>query len=307
MKRGILSAAVIGFLSLAPQQTLADCTDPAGATGELRWIDNTMRLCGAGGSLRWNTLLWYGGGAVADLYGLYSEERCKSDGIGGTDPLGYCDGGQRALVHGERDVLTINYLNDYDGGVLIGEDGPKGVRILANGSMGIGAAPRSGTRLDVVGSHIVMGADEAIGAVTRNNNTIKAFRLGIPQYNNAWPGLAVFSAWSHNGADIVAVGGGTQAFNAATEITFFTATDTNTLVGAERMRITGTGKVGIGLNNPAATLDLNGFFKLKTNTAAPALCNEAYKGSIALTSATRMCVCDGATWKEVNSSTNCAW
>ncbi|MGH2343251.1 hypothetical protein ACRC7T_17415 (plasmid) [Segnochrobactraceae bacterium EtOH-i3] len=211
------------------------------------------------------------------------------------------------MVHGERDVLTINYLNDYDGGVLIGEDGPKGVRILANGSMGIGAAPKSGTRLDVVGSHIVMGADETIGAVTRSNNTTKAFRLGIPQYNNALPGLAVFSAWSHhNGADVVAIGGGTQAFNAATDITFFTAA-TNTLGGAQRMRITWDGKVGIGLNNPAATLDLNGFFRLKTNNDAPALCNEAYKGSIALTSATRMCVCDGTSWKEVNSSTNCSW
>ncbi len=71
--------------------------------------------------------------------------------------------------------------------------------------------------------------------------------------------------------------------------------------------VTKDNMVGIGVFPPAATLDVNGYMKLRKNTVAPAACNGTYDGAIALTSARRMCVCNGTAWTEVNSANACAW
>ena len=52
-------------------------------------------------------------------YMVYNSNRCKSDGDAGTDPLGYCEGNGRALVHDAGDLLVINYAGDFDGGVAV--------------------------------------------------------------------------------------------------------------------------------------------------------------------------------------------
>ena len=58
--------------------------------------------------------------------------------------------------------------------------------------------------------------------------------------------------------NVAAVGGGFSGQSAATFIVFFTASNTNTAVGTERMRITSTGRVGIGTNSPDQLLSVNG-------------------------------------------------
>ncbi len=68
-----------------------------------------------------------------------------------------------------------------------------------------------------------------------------------------------------------------------------------------------SGNVGINIALPAATLDVNGYAKLKTNSAAPVECASGYKGAIALTGAAGMCICNGAGWVAVNTVTACAW
>ncbi len=80
-----------------------------------------------------------------------------------------------------------------------------------------------------------------------------------------------------------------------------------TLIPTERMRITGAGNIGIGTIAPVATLDINGWLRRKKNASAPAACNATYDGSIALTSARRLCICDGAAWTEINAATTCSW
>ena len=67
------------------------------------------------------------------------------------------------------------------------------------------------------------------------------------------------------------------------------------------------GNVGIGITNSKATLDVNGFIKLKLNSSVPSTCNSTTKGSIALTSATKMCICNGSNWVFVNTTTTCTW
>jgi hypothetical protein len=76
--------------------------------------------------------------------------------------------------------------------------------------------------------------------------------------------------------------------------------------GVEVTRWTSTG-FGIGTATPAAKLDVNGFMRLAKNSSAPATCSATIDGAIALTSARRMCVCDGTNWTEVNSATACTW
>jgi hypothetical protein len=71
-----------------------------------------------------------------------------------------------------------------------------------------------------------------------------------------------------------------------------------------------TPKIGIGQSSPNATLDVNGYIKLKTNSAAPVACSATYQGSIAYTGGTTnyLCFCDGTSWKQVHSpATACTW
>jgi hypothetical protein len=58
--------------------------------------------------------------------------------------------------------------------------------------------------------------------------------------------------------NVAAVGGGFSGQSAATVVAFFTAANTNTAIGTERMRITSAGRVGIGTTAPDQTLSVNG-------------------------------------------------
>ena len=80
--------------------------------------------------------------------------------------------------------------------------------------------------------------------------------------------------------------------------------------GGEVLTLLGSGFVGIGTTSPKATLDVNGYAKLKTNSSAPVACSATYKGSIAYTGTTTnyLCFCDGTSWKQAHSpATACTW
>jgi Pectate lyase superfamily protein len=66
-------------------------------------------------------------------------------------------------------------------------------------------------------------------------------------------------------------------------------------------------EVGIGTDEPQATLDVNGFARLTTNNKAPAACSASTRGAIALNSASRICICDGGSWKLDGSGEACPW
>ena len=68
------------------------------------------------------------------------------------------------------------------------------------------------------------------------------------------------------------------------------------------------GNVGIGTTTPAATLDINGYMRLMTNSSEPAACSADNDGAIALTSSYLGCVCNGTGWISIASSTEaCVW
>lgn len=56
------------------------------------------------------------------------------------------------------------------------------------------------------------------------------------------------------------------------------------------------------------TLHVSGTVQLRRNGSAPTTCNSTVNGLLALTSAAKMCVCDGTSWKDVGSNYGaCSW
>ena len=71
-----------------------------------------------------------------------------------------------------------------------------------------------------------------------------------------------------------------------------------------------SGNVGIGRAAPQATLDINGYARLKVHSSQPATCSAANDGAIALSSQYTTCVCKGgsSTWVlNSNGTTSCTW
>lgn len=58
----------------------------------------------------------------------------------------------------------------------------------------------------------------------------------------------------------------------------------------------------------AGTISASGIVRLKRHSSEPAPCDATQNGSLALTSAPRMCICDGTSWKDVGSNYGaCTW
>jgi hypothetical protein len=72
------------------------------------------------------------------------------------------------------------------------------------------------------------------------------------------------------------------------------------------LTVTPNAQVGINTETPQATLDVNGYARLRLNSAAPATCGANNSGAIALNHAAQICTCDGAHWINVTGAA-CAW
>lgn len=193
--------------------------------------------------------------------------------------------------------------------------------ILASGNVGIGT-PTPNTLL-----HVFSANGVAIRGQTNYGNPAGAFSTGNGDaiFGTATGGAGVvgFSTNSYgvNGKSNTGTSGFFRAAlfgnSAPTLVTaqypantadLFRAIDSG---GDILFRISYTGNVGIGTSAaPEAKLDINGFMKLSTNAAAPAVCTATLSGSIALTSLFTTCVCKGSTttWvSTVDGTTSCAW
>ncbi len=129
---------------------------------------------------------------------------------------------------------------------------------LYNGSVGIGTTTPGTTNggLDISsgGIGLILGADN--GASTRTNATAKYGRLAFSHYTNAEEPFAGLVAGSDGSNNTLSIGGGSGALNSANILAFYTGTNTTTLTGTERMRITNIGNVGIGTTNPVSKLEI---------------------------------------------------
>jgi len=121
----------------------------------------------------------------------------------------------------------------------------------STGNVGIGVtAPVTG--LDIVspsGSQFRM-SDTTVDATQKN------LHINSRHYTNAEQDFGVLNSYSTNTESVIQLGGGSALLNAATELTFYTAVNTITLTGIERMCIDSAGNVGIGITNPTSKLHL---------------------------------------------------
>ena len=80
------------------------------------------------------------------------------------------------------------------------------------------------------------------------NSQNKLAILRTPSYNTSEEDVALYIAENESGSNQITFGGGTSAYNAATNIRFLTAAAVNTTTGSERLRITSTGQLVVGTN-----------------------------------------------------------
>src|SRR5215213_64757 len=129
------------------------------------------------------------------------------------------------------------------------------IDISASGNVGIlNASPAAS--LDISGNTTILGADD--GLTTRTTATTKTSRLAVPPFTTGNLNFVYSGALVNSTDNVAAIGGGFSSLSAATFVAFFTAGNTNTATGTERMRITSTGRVGIGTSAPDQLLSVNG-------------------------------------------------
>jgi hypothetical protein len=116
--------------------------------------------------------------------------------------------------------------------------------LLADGNVGIGTNTPS-AKLNIVGN--IIGQSSIVDA------TAKEFNIGVAHNLNSEEPLALITGISNGSQGIVYIGSGSSS-NAATDIRFFTSATNTTLSGTERMRIDGSGNVGIGTTSPGELL-----------------------------------------------------
>jgi hypothetical protein len=124
--------------------------------------------------------------------------------------------------------------------VAISTNGSNRLHIASDGKVGIGTT-NPAHLLDISGTG---GAVQISTSTT--DATDKFFRLAGAHYLNSELGVAMLSGNTSSDANNVNIGGGTSAFNAATALRFYTASNNTTLTGSERMRITNTGALLVG-------------------------------------------------------------
>ena len=233
----------------------------------------------------------------------------------------YCDGTTwKPIAQGSSSVGgsgSTNYLAKWTdastlGNSVIYDDGT---------NVGIGTTSPE-AKLDIRGYAKIFGGNAVsliLGSDYDNNSTItnsvtKGARLGAPHYDTNEEPVALIFGNINSIQNNINIGGGSSLMNSATAIKFYTSTNTTTVTGTERMRITSSGNVGIGTTSPNYKLDVageasvsanlmtGGQFQLGRFASAPTAIGE---GSLYYDSTTKkVYYYDGTAWTEVGSGSN---
>ena len=139
-------------------------------------------------------------------------------------------------------------------------DSPSFGAVTASGTVTGGtAAFAGGSFLSGVNLALRFGANVNSAAMT--DGVRKFGRIGFPHFNTTKQDVLLLVGDSDGILNVLNVGGGSSSYNAVTDIVFFSAGTNATLSGTEKMRIKGSGNVGIGTSSPAEKLDVVGNIK----------------------------------------------
>lgn len=118
---------------------------------------------------------------------------------------------------------------------------------------------------------IVMGGSDGNG--NRANNAIKDGRFCGAHYNNAEEPVGIIRYSIGSTASELHMGGGSSLINAATQLSFYTAANTTTTGGSERLKITSTGQIthsgGHQANSGGANLGNGTYNRINASVSIP--------------------------------------
>lgn len=129
------------------------------------------------------------------------------------------------------------------------------MRITNAGLFGINTTSPSSSAggVDIAsgGLSLVIGAES--GVITRTDATSKLGRIAGYHYTNAEEPVGIILYQASTSANSLSFGGGSASFNAATTIGFYTAANSTTTTGTQRMVIDSGGLFGINTTSPSST------------------------------------------------------
>ena len=132
---------------------------------------------------------------------------------------------------------THRLVVNSSGQILLGAGAVATTKVTQSGSLD----------LDSGGISLCIGGNE--NSSGRTNSTNKLNRVVTPHYTNAEEPMAMISGYSTSGASELFYGGGSGLTNAATRHSFYTAANTTTTSGTERIRVVSNGKIIVGEAN----------------------------------------------------------
>jgi hypothetical protein len=208
--------------------------------------------------------------------------------IDGTNGLSDVDGSASTPAIRGTDSNTGIFFPAVDT-IAFSEGGVEAMRIDSSGNVGVGTASPLG-KIDASWGGRTAGQIPAIlvgansDSTTRSDATQKMGVIGAAHYTNAQSPVGLISSNSYASNNDVYVGGGFAGSNAATTLSFWTAANSTTTQGTERMRIDSSGNVLVGTTTNLGKLAVQGTITAKAS-ADESILSISHNGSEGIISA----------------------
>ena len=198
-------------------------------------------------------------------YGIIKQEPYNNNAVGLHIIAGKSDSSysEVAIGGGVDSGYAATQIDFYTGATTTTATGTKRARINLTGQLLLGPGSLATTKATLAGSldlssggiSLCIGGD--VNSTGRTNSTDKLNRITAPHYTNAEEPVMMASAHNISGNNTVSFGGGSSLCNAATQFKFYTAANTTTTSGTERLRIDSTGRLSLGEADFTASNDVH--------------------------------------------------